>query len=266
MSAANVVGVGICKAQIDMVCPSLPDGQMAIVLCNVVNVDKNRRVQETAPIEIEGGLPGENCFYLELPNKKLPPEVVVDTCAGTSAELNAVTGRYDYTPIVGSDGVTENGILLQDLKGDTNCFCACDTATSQCRLSLTVWRLAYCLDGTQHPGGRYLVELFPALEYQDTADTETASNTADDGERFVFIAYTRPGWTGPGDIIPAEAGVGGYVACHYKFTTDVCPPGDCNCGDCSGTGTPVEPLAARFVKKSGDATVDSADDLMVPAA
>lgn len=234
------VPVGICKVQADPVCGNTPTG-LAHVTCNVSNVDRNTRVEETAAIDIAGGTPGRKCFYLELPNERLPPEIVVDTCTGIDPVLDGITGRYRYTPFAADNG----GFLIEDVKGETACLCECNEQGEDCinRIALTIWRRFYCFgtDGQLHPAGGYWIDHYPALEYTDTNQTQSATNSADSGSRYVFTAYTNPGYAGPGGILPPEAAANGYSACYYGFPTDECPPGDCNCGTCDGSET-IEPL------------------------
>ena len=255
------VPVGICKVQFDPVCGNTPNGEPH-VSCNVVNIDRNTRVEESAPIDIAGGTPGQKCFYLEQPNSELPPEVIVDTCTGIDPVLNSITGQLTVTnfdPETGQPDPAGLGYLMQALKGETNCLCACADEGVACinRVAMTVWRMHYCFgtDGQIHPAGKYWIDHYPALEYQKTAQTSTASNSADDGERFLFYAYTNPGYTGPGNIIPVAAAEYDYNGCYYGFPTNICPPGDCGCGSCDGTDTP-EPLALTTMRQSTVKTDD----------
>jgi hypothetical protein len=208
--------------------------------CNITNVDQNERVNEVAAIDIAGGMPGKKCFYLELPNEPLPPEVVVDTCTGIDPVLNSITGRMDFAQ--GADGE----LRLQRLKSNAACLCECSATGTSCinRVAMTIWRRFYCFgqDGQPHPGGSYFVEHYPALQYQQVAQTTTTSSSADDGERFTFYAYTNPGFTGPAGVtLPIEYAAQNYSACWYGWTTDECPPQDGGC-ECANCGVADDPL------------------------
>lgn len=242
------VPVGVCAVQFTPVCGNTVIGEQH-VSCNITNIDRNTRIDETAAIDIPGGTPGSKCFYLELPNTELPPEVVIDTCTGIDPVLNRITGQLQYTrfdPTTGAAAPDGTGILLEQCR-NMDCFCECspDDGCSN-RIAMTVWRRMFCFgqDNQLHPAGNFWIDFYPALEYVRTAQTSTTSSSADDGERFMFYAYTNPGYRGPSNIVPLAAGENGFEACYYGFTSNVCPPNaDCQCGSCDGTSV-VTPLAA----------------------
>ena len=286
MLDAPVVPVGICKVMAEPVCGNSITGD-PILLCNVVNIDKNFRIEESTPISIDGGVPGETCFYYEPPNKDLPSEIVIDTCTGFNPLWEQMTGRFGYTrfnPAAPEEtapdqtSVDNIGILLTELKSsEESCFCTCSEQGQACtnRIRLTIWRKAFCIgdDGRAHPAGGFWIDHYPALEYTRTAQTISSTNGADAGSRYTFLAYTNPDAPAPiiqqtvvGDLgvetvvdvplLPGAADVDN--GCWFGYTTNICPPGDCGCGSCgSGQGV-LPPLAAASGNRvSGDVTPET---------
>ena len=211
--STGVVPVGICKVQLDPVCGNAAAGTPH-VSCNITNIDKNIRVEENAAIDIAGGTPGTKCFYLELPNTELPPEVVVDTCTGVDPVLNGITGQLSYTAIDAATGAADPngiGILVEDCQlAEAACFCECTPGDESCinRVAMTVWRKAYCFgdDAQIHPAGGWWIDHYPALQYQRTAQTSTTSNTADDGGTVPVLRLQQPRLRRPRRDPPGRCG------------------------------------------------------------
>ena len=245
--AQGGVKVGICKVQIDPVCGNTPRTDLTPFLaCNIDNIDYNTRVEEVAPLQVDGGTPGTDCFYLDLPNKELNPEVVFSTCTGTSPLLDNATGRAQaiQVPTDPADP-TALGWALKYCPGEeSRCFCTCSETGEACEnmLAITVWRRYYCYGSTGqvHPDGKFWIDHYPGLKYTVTAQTESSTNGTDDGNSYVFIANINAGYAGPGDIVPAELIVGGDCY-RYGWPSNICPPGECECGSCGEDTPPVYP-------------------------
>lgn len=258
---SSYVPMGICKLQLNPVCEDgQPDATRdAIVVCNVVNVDRNTRLTDGFTVEDPSGIPGQNCIELELPGSTRPPELVIDTCNVYDPEFDAIASEtMDVFKNVAGDIV---GMAAKAKDGD-DCLCACETGTTACnRWDITMWQMAFCpgATGSRHPDGKFAITRFPNVEFQPNTQTVSATNELGGARQYLAIAYepSGVGYAGPADITPVELPLNTCVI--GPWLSDVCPPGDCGCGGCDAAA--ATPLAAAARRRVVDADSAPAADL-----
>lgn len=239
MSSSAILG--ICKAQFTPLdCDGNQDLTRAdVVYCGLTDIQVTPVLNEGLIINDPSGQPNRNCVELNVDPEVDYYDVLVTTCSLYDPNLDNLLGY--------SDGIAnaDNEIIGSKAKKKNNTQCLCDCGDDACqrRVGLTIWSLNLCPGENQfrtfHPDGKYSITVLPAVQFRPNVNP-IQYNTALNGRQYIGRGYENPNFgQGPGLVIPATETP--FDRCWYRFPSDVCPPANCDCGNCGDD--PITPYS-----------------------
>lgn len=235
---AQYAKLGICKTQLNPLdCDGAIDpAATPLVYCGFTVVDENPVLTDGLTIRDPSGMPNRDCVQIDIDPEIDRYEIVLTTCSLFDSKVDALFGYSDE--MVMTDG-TSIGSMARKKQGQ-NCICECGDEACVQRVGLTTWSLAVCPNGDPHPDGKYVVTVYPALQFRPNTFTRTTSRELN-GRQYLAISKENEMFgQGPGGIIPSDFVP--FDRCRYEFLTDECPPGDCDCGLCGADSADGSPL------------------------